>query len=112
MFIITSARFLKIFTRGFARAITLYPFIILNKNTLKSDAVLINHEKIHIKQQLELLILFFYILYLVEYALYRWRGMNHKDAYYNISLEKEAYANERDENYLSRRKIWAFGFYF
>lgn len=111
MFIITSARFLKIFTRGFARAITLYPFIIVNNYTLKSDVVLINHEKIHIRQQLELLVLFFYILYLVEYALYRWRGMNHTNAYYNISLEKEAYANEKDEDYLKHRKLWAFRFY-
>jgi hypothetical protein len=30
------------------------------------------------------------------------------EAYDNISFEREAYANEKDKDYLSRRKFWAF----
>ena len=34
--------------------ITLFPFIIFKKEDLKQDQILINHEKIHLKQQQEL----------------------------------------------------------
>jgi hypothetical protein len=45
--------------KGF-RGITLFPFIILFSSKEKQNHVLLNHEKIHIRQQLELLILPFF----------------------------------------------------
>ena len=49
--------------------ITLWPFIILRSNSLKNDPILLNHERIHLRQQLELLIVFFYVWYAVEFLL-------------------------------------------
>ena len=40
-------------------AITLFPFIISKE---KMDETTLNHEKIHIEQQKELLVVFFYLL--------------------------------------------------
>jgi hypothetical protein len=92
--------------------ITLYPFIFLKKKHYKKNRVFINHEKIHLKQQLELLILFFYLLYGLEYLRNLIKYKNHYFAYKNISFEREAYQNETNLNYLETRKIWSFTKYF
>ncbi len=88
--------------------ITLFPFIFLNKKELRYDEVLLNHEKIHLRQQLELLVVPFYLLYALEFMLRSISCRSWRQGYKNISFEREAYTNERDEGYLSRRKIWAF----
>ncbi|WP_315055814.1 hypothetical protein [Chryseobacterium indoltheticum] len=92
--------------------ITLYAFIFINNPEDKKNRVLINHEKIHIRQQLELLIIFFYILYVAEYYYHFFRLKNAHAAYHAISFEREAYSMEHDLNYLKKRKFWAFRKYF
>ena len=47
-------------------AITLYPFIICID---KEDKILINHESIHLKQQRELLVIPFFIIYLIHWMI-------------------------------------------
>ncbi|MGY0039604.1 hypothetical protein [Pedobacter sp. NJ-S-72] len=74
----------------------------------KNDTLLINHEKIHFYQQLELLILPFYILYVTNYLVNLIRFRNHSKAYFNISFEKEAYANDQNMNYLKNRRLYAW----
>lgn len=88
--------------------ITLYPFVFIKNPEDKKNRVLINHEKIHLRQQLELLIIFFYLAYLVEYYYHLLRLKNPYKAYLAISFEREAYANEHDLNYLKKRKMWGF----
>lgn len=88
--------------------LSLWPFIILKEDALKKDEALINHERIHLKQQRELLILPFYILYISEWLLRTLLYLDSYRAYQNISFEREAYANEGDKDYLSRRKTFGF----
>ncbi|MBT8183282.1 MAG: hypothetical protein KJN76_00460 [Eudoraea sp.] len=88
--------------------LTLWPFIILKNGHLKEDTVLINHERIHLKQQLELFILPFYIFYLAEWLIRTLFYLNSYKAYQNISFEREAYSNEKDINYLKQRKPFSF----
>lgn len=89
-------------------AMTIFPFILLKNKSLKKDAYLINHECIHLRQQVELLIVFFYLWYFLEY-IYRYiRFKNSYQAYRSISFEREAYANEHDFSYLRKRKLWNF----
>lgn len=78
--------------------ITLYPFVFKRKDK-KLTQRFIRHESIHLKQQSEMLVLFFYIWYLIEYVIRRLQHKTWKEAYYNISFEKEAYSNENDINY-------------
>jgi hypothetical protein len=74
----------------------------------KENVVFINHERIHLRQQLELLIIPFFIWYLLEFCL-RWIQYKNFDlGYRNISFEREAYANEKDLYYLKRRSFWKF----
>lgn len=93
--------------KGFA-GITLWPFVIINEKVLSSDPVFLNHERIHYKQQEELLVLPFYLWYFIEfmfkYPIYR----DFYLTYRNLSFEREAYSNERDLTYCSKRKFWAF----
>ena len=64
-----------------------------------------NHEAIHIAQMKELLYVFFYILYILEWF---WEiVVPPKGAYRWISFEQEAYAHESDEEYLNNRKHFA-----
>jgi hypothetical protein len=88
------------------QAIAIFPFILVQEQ--QPSEILINHEYIHFKQQIELLIIPFYCWYLFEYLLNRFHGQNHHQAYLNICFEKEAYENEEDLNYLARRRAWAY----
>ena len=83
-------------------------YIILESNQQKQDKTFINHELIHIYQQMELFVIPFILLYYIEFFL---RFIQYKDAqtaYRNISFEKEAYANETNYNYLKTRKWFSF----
>ncbi len=110
--ILVSRFWTKIFSLGKADAITIYPFIFLKKRMFKDNQQLINHEKIHIRQAAELLIIFFYISYLLEFLFRYVQYHDFYTAYLNISYEREAYANEANFDYLSQRKFWAFGQYY
>ncbi|BAO55662.1 hypothetical protein [Nonlabens marinus] len=88
-------------------AIALFPVIIFQGKALRNQNALLNHERIHLKQQLELLVIPFYIWYIIEYLFLR-RNRNHKDAYRNIVFEKEAYSKENDLHFLETRSFWNF----
>jgi len=106
--ILVNKYILSILTGKFASAITIWPFIILRDKRFALDPILVNHEKIHLKQQLEMLLLFFYIVYALDYLRNRMHGMNSRLAYFNIRFEKEAYVNENDLHYLSNRKAFSW----
>jgi hypothetical protein len=88
--------------------IALFPFIVFRTSPTPGMDGLVNHERIHLRQQLELLILPFYIWYLLAYMFYRIKGMNHGSAYRSIVFEREAYNHDADPDYLKNRPIWAF----
>ncbi|WP_374399534.1 hypothetical protein [Flavobacterium sp.] len=93
--------------KGF-RGFTFFPFVFLSDKKDKAHTVLLNHERIHIRQQLELLIVLFFIWYGIEFLVRLVRYKNRRVAYYNISFEREAYANEKDLYYLKQRSFWSF----
>ena len=88
--------------------ITLYPFILVKSRDSKKDLILLNHEQIHLRQQLELLIIPFFVWYVLEYLFKIVKHKNHLKAYQNISFEVEAYQNEKDLEYLKSRSFWNF----
>ncbi|MFD1285974.1 hypothetical protein ACFQ3R_13830 [Mesonia ostreae] len=93
--------------RGY-RGITLFPFIFLAKADLFQDATLIRHEKIHLRQQAELLIIPFYAWYGVEFLVRYIQYKNKGVAYRNISFEREAFAQEYSCDYLKNRSFFAW----
>lgn len=90
----------------------LYPFILISHQALLKDKALINHERIHLRQQAELLVIPFYLLYLLNYLLNLMRYQNHHKAYLNIVFEREAYAKENNLAYLKSRKWYSWLMYF
>ncbi len=86
--------------------LALYPFVILKARN--PPAYLINHERIHLRQQLEMGLLLFYIWYMFEFMLRYYKHKNSYMAYRNISFEREAYVNDEKLDYLTKRKFWGF----
>lgn len=89
-------------------AMAVWPFVISTRPAAELDAVLLRHERIHFRQQLEMLVIPFFIWYTIEFLI---RFVRHRDrytAYTKISFEREAYQFEADPEYLQRRKFWSF----
>ena len=57
----------------------------------------------------EMLYVFFYLWYLIEWLI---RLCMKGNAYRNISFEREAYANDKDMEYLRNRKLYSSFNYF
>lgn len=91
-------KFFEIIFRHEIGGIALFPFIILSSKVGKNPRI-INHERIHLRQQLELLVIPFYIWYLIEF---------YTKGYYNVSFEREAYENDCNLDYLKSRKMFNF----
>ncbi|MDO9261967.1 MAG: hypothetical protein Q7U08_08510 [Flavobacteriaceae bacterium] len=99
---------LKYFIPKSFSAFTFYPFIFIRNKVDTTNITLIHHEKIHLKQQVELLIVFFFLVYFLEFC---WNFIRYKSwmkAYHNIGFEKEAYQNEAHQDYIKTRKPYSF----
>lgn len=86
-------------------AMAIFPFVLTKG---KIGDITMNHERIHLRQQVEMLILPFYLFYVIEYLVRLVQYRDRNKAYRNISFEREAYANERDSEYLKKRKFYAW----
>lgn len=84
----------------------LFPFILVRINPC--SRFLINHEQIHLRQQVELGLIVFYIWYFAEYLIRLIQYKKHYLAYLHISFEREAYQHQADLDYLKKRRLWAF----
>jgi hypothetical protein len=104
---ITSPLFFKLLIHNRYHAFAFYPFIILKTAELKEDLVLVQHEQIHLKQQKELLLIPFYVVYFMEFAFHSIRLRNWHKAYKSISFEKEAFSHENELDYLNNRPMFA-----
>ena len=93
--------------KGF-NGIAVFPFVLVKNQLDKENLVFVNHERIHLRQQLELLIIPFFIWYILEFFIRLIQYQSIHLAYRNISFEREAYVNEKDLDYLKRRNFWGF----
>ena len=94
--------------KGF-KVLTFWPFLFIRKGSSPMTDANLNHERIHARQQIEMLLLPFYLWYGIEYLV---RLVQHrfksKEAYFAISLEREAYQNQDDPSYLDRRQAYCW----
>lgn len=96
--------------KGF-RGLTVFPFVFVKYAWDKKNVIFVNHERIHLRQQLELLVIPFFIWYVLEFLVRLVQYKNWNLAYRNISFEKEAYANEKEIDYLKTRSPLSFSKY-
>lgn len=97
----------KILSFGFAKGMCVYPFVLVEREA-EITSQLITHERIHLRQQLETLVLPFYLWYFIEFIFRILQYRNFEKAYRNISFEREAYYFESHEEYLNVRKRFAW----
>ncbi|GAA0749089.1 hypothetical protein [Gaetbulibacter jejuensis] len=88
--------------------VTIFPFVFLKYKALKEDVVLLNHERIHLQQQIELLIIPFFVIYGFEFLIRLLQYKRWSLAYRNISFEREAYFQEAQLDYLKYRRLYSF----
>lgn len=86
-------------------AITLYPFII-SRDEMSEDTL--QHETIHILQQKELFVVFFYILYVWDWLVGVIKYKDKEKAYFQIRFEQEAYDKMFEKDYLVTRKKYSW----
>lgn len=79
--------------------------LLICRPSLHLTSELINHERIHTRQMLEMLILPYYIWYITEWLI---RLPMKGRAYERLCFEREAYDNMHDLNYLKHRKPFAW----
>jgi len=89
------------------KAINLFGVIFVRKYKVMTNIEL-NHEMIHTKQMKELLYVFFYLWYVVEWMLRYVGCFDSHRAYRHIGFEKEAYNNQSDLDYTSNRKHYCW----
>ena len=83
-------------------AINLFGFVFARKEEKPLSKNTVYHENIHTEQMKEMLYVFFYLWYFIEWiAKIPKYG---KAAYYNISFEREAYRHDRYADYVQFRK--------
>lgn len=94
-----------------ARAMALFPFILVRSREVV-EPWLINHEKIHFRQELEGLLLFTLLFYQIEkfYARHILK-LPPMEAYLYISAEQEAYLNQNNPDYLKSRPLFRQWYY-
>ena len=98
-------KILSIFSPIEIWAINIGPFVWCRGKLTKTTK---RHEAIHFQQQLELLFVIHWILYVIFWmrGLLVYRGGS--SAYINSPFEREAYDNERKYTYLRKRKRYAW----
>jgi len=91
--------------------------IIFVRKGLPFSPTDLRHELIHSRQQRELLYIPFFVLYLSEWLwhLLQTRPLHHLfraesllRAYFRISFEREAYAHQKEPDYLCNRTLFAW----
>lgn len=96
----------KIIPFGSYTTINLFGILFTKSDYL--NPMTINHERIHTKQMLELLMVGYYLWYIIEYIIVRFCHKKQNDAYHDISFEEEAHNNDNNLHYLDNRKHFAW----
>jgi hypothetical protein len=89
------------------KAINLFGILFCRKGTV-IDYVTLNHESIHTEQMKEMLFIPYYIWYIIEYLIKFFMYGSYFRAYRNVGFEREAYTYEKESDYLSKRKHFAW----
>lgn len=93
-------------------AFTVFPFIFVRDRKILNNREYINHERIHIYQYMETLVVGLVVIALCEYIYARiFLKMKSLDAYYFMSHEQEAHQNDTDMEYIKQRKCFSLFYY-
>lgn len=94
------------FPFGPYHTINLFGILFTKRDYLTRGTIL--HEQIHTAQMKEMLYIFFYLWYGLEYIIIRFFHKKQNNAYHDVSFEEEAHDNAHNWNYLETRKHYAW----
>ena len=89
------------------KAVNLFGILFVRGDSV-IGSVDINHESIHTEQMKEMLYVFFYLWYGIEWLVRLVQYRNAHTAYRNIGFEREAYMNQGNMGYLQGRGRYAW----
>jgi hypothetical protein len=90
-------------------AMCIWPFLLIRPVTnLPEISVILRHERIHARQQLEMVWLFFFLWYITEFLIRFLVLRDRMKAYPRLAHEREAYKHDNDPDYLKKRKPYAW----
>ena len=92
--------------KGFSAMALVWAIFV--RNDVRVTTNVLRHESIHLRQQKEMLVVFFILWYIIEWLIRLIQYRNAMTAYKNISFEREAYANQDSIDYLDIRKPFSF----
>ena len=92
----------------------IFPFIVMRSKPESKKGIdrwnkTLNHESIHFNQSIELLVVFYLLIYGCHYLIGRAKGMSHYDSYKNVVFEKESNTHEWEFDYLKNRPLFNWG---
>lgn len=91
------------------KAMNLFGIVFVRKDA-KFDTYDYNHEHIHLKQMQEMLWVFYYLWYAIEYLIImffaKWNKQSER--YHDVSFEEEAHNNDHDLEYIRTRKHYSW----
>ena len=93
--------------KGFS-AINLFGVVFARKEFEPLHKSTIRHEAIHTAQAKEMLFVFFYVWYIIEWLIRLIQYRDKKEAYRSISFEREAYTKMYRVDYLEERRLFAW----
>jgi hypothetical protein len=101
-------KFLRFISPKNVIAISLSPIgIFFKSETYMKYLHIMNHEKIHWCQQKETLVIFYYIIYIIEFFI-KLLILGKSNAIISISFEQEAYFHENEPSYILNRKPYSW----
>ncbi len=107
--IIVQNRFSSVLLGKNYMAMCILPFLFVTRGVpIREMADTLHHERIHARQQIEMLWLFFFVWYFLEYVIRLIAFRSHRKAYLNISFEREAYLFSGNPEYLNSRPLFAW----
>lgn len=94
---------------GNYKAMNLFGIVFVKKGAKFTEEDY-NHEKIHLKQMQEMLWIFFYLWYGIEYLVIRILSDcdTQTGRYHDVSFEEEAHKNDKNLEYLKTRKHYTW----
>ena len=92
--------------KGFSAIAIVWAIFV--RNDVRVTTNVLRHESIHLRQQKEMLVIFFFLWYGIEWLIRLIQYRNAMTAYKNISFEREAYSHQAELDYLEIRKPYSF----
>ena len=94
--------------KGYIAILILFWMVVREEYRLSLPWFADIHETIHLRQELEMGIILFYVWFVVEFLVKLMITLSWSRAYRSVAFEQEAYRNQLEKRYLDNRRHYAW----